>query len=145
MTYAPSAPGPSSAFLPYTPCTDCEPQAIALSGTGVDGNLVFTPSPIEFGNVPEGSTATMVVTATNLGTEPLTVTSFGVSADGNAFALSELPALPLALAPQQSATFTVSYSPSGSAGGDSGTLLANWTVADPAVGNRQANDDLSGL
>ncbi len=148
VAYSPAAMGPSSASLPLSVtlqgCNNCSAPAITLSGVGVDGQLVFSPSPVNFGPVPSGSSPSQKVTATNVGTEPLQITQLGTY-NGNAiFSLSGQPALPVTLAPSGGSTsFTVTYSPA-TQGGDQDQILAVWTVADPAVSPRQASDQLSG-
>ncbi|MHB8416715.1 MAG: choice-of-anchor D domain-containing protein [Myxococcales bacterium] len=144
VTFAPVAMGQSVAALPYDSCGGGCPQSVTLSGTGVDGQLACSPSPIDFGGVPSGHTATIEVTCTNSGTEPLAVQSLDTASGGQTFALSGSPSFPLSLAPQQQFTFTVSYAPSGSSAGDQGQLVATWTVADPTMGLRQTTDELSG-
>ncbi len=146
VTYSPAALGPSTAYLPYTACAGCVPQVIPLSGVGVDCQLTLSPSPVNFGAVPSGSTATqtLTVTDTDTGTETCTITSFGTYNANSVFTLSGYPSLPTSLAPQQSFTATVSYTATGAAAGDSDQLLSVFTVADPAVAPRTAEDLLSG-
>ncbi|HUB08860.1 MAG TPA: choice-of-anchor D domain-containing protein [Myxococcales bacterium] len=145
VSYQPAAMGPSTANLPYDVCGGSCPQTINLTGVGVDGQLVCTPNPINFGTVPSGTAApTMQVTCTNTGTEPLMVNSMGTYSGTNVFALSGLPAFPDTLNPLASFTFTVTYNTTGSTNGDSDELIANWTVADNTVPSRQYQDKLSG-
>src|SRR5208282_1036706 len=63
------------------------------------------------------------------------------------FTVSSYPSLPAILTPQQSLTAfaaTMSYTATGAPGGDSDEILAVFTVADPAVAPRTAQDLLSG-
>ncbi len=144
IAYSPQAMGASTADLPYGVCEGCPSQQIDLTGVGVDGNLVFAPSPVNFGNVPTGSSTTQTLTATNAGTEPLTVNRLGTYGGTSIFTLSGLPSLPATLQPNGSFSLTVNYTASGNAGGDSDQVLADWTVTDSAVSSRTATDQLSG-
>ncbi|HUB07222.1 MAG TPA: choice-of-anchor D domain-containing protein, partial [Myxococcales bacterium] len=144
IAYSPAATGPSTADLPYGVCQGCPSQQIDLTGVGVDGQLVFAPSPVNFGSVPAGSSVTQTLTATNTGTESLTVKGLGTYNNNSIFVLSGLPALPTTLAPAASFNVTVTYTASGNAGGDTDEALANWNVADTAVMTRTAQDQLSG-
>jgi outer membrane protein assembly factor BamB len=144
ISYSPAALGPSTADLPYGICTGCPTQSINLTGVGVDGQLTFSPSPVNFGAPPAGSAPTQQVTATNTGTENLVLVSMGTFSGSNVFALTGVPTLPLTMAPLQNFTFTVTYNTSGMAGGDSDELLGVFSVADPLVPDRTAKDLLSG-
>jgi len=144
VSYSPALLGPSTANLPYGVCTGCPTQSINLTGVGVDGQLTFSPSPVNFGSPPAGSAPTMQVTATNTGTENLTVTSVGTYSGSRVFALSGLPTLPLVMKPLQSFTLTITYNTSGNVGGDQDELLGVFTVADPVVPARTSQDLLSG-
>ncbi|MHB8420582.1 MAG: choice-of-anchor D domain-containing protein [Myxococcales bacterium] len=146
IAYWPHQMGPSTADLPYGVCQGCPAQQIDLTGVGVDGQLVFAPSPVNFGSWPVGASPppTQTLTATNTGTEPLTVTRMGTYNANGIFTLSNGPALPATLQPMGSVGFTVTYVPSGQAGGDSDEVLATWTVADTTVAVRTAQDQLSG-
>ncbi len=148
VSYDPLAVGASTGILGYQACdssNDCATGSIPLSGTGVDGALAFSPDPVAFGNVPGGQTVTQILTATNTGTEAISLTGLGTySGSQSVFAIQSVPSLPAALAIGQSLTFTIAYTPSGAAGGDSDELVGIFTVADPAVLPRQALDPLTG-
>lgn len=107
-------------------------------------SLCSLQDPVALDAVPLGTTADQSMTATNMGGEALTVATIGTFNGSGTFVLSGLPSLPIQLAPLQSFTFTLAYTPTGHAGGNSGQILAAWTVADPAVGPRTTADALSG-
>ncbi len=144
ISYSPAALGQSTADLPFDVCSGCPAQSVNLTGVGVDGQLTFSPSPVNFGAPPAGSAPTAQVTATNTGTEDLVLTNLGTYSGSNVFVLSGVPTLPLTMAPLQSFSFTITYNTDGAAGGDSDELLGVFTVADPAVAPRTATDLLSG-
>jgi hypothetical protein len=80
-----------------------------VHGTGTTAtSLIPNPSSVAFGSVQDGSTAKLFVTLTNGKNGSTTVSS--VVTNGAGFAIQGLP-LPLTLAPAQSYTFTVSFSP----------------------------------
>jgi outer membrane protein assembly factor BamB len=109
----------------------------------VDGQLTFSPSPVNFGSPAPGSVTPVQVTATNTGTEDLTVTGLRVASDAGVFVLSAFPQpLPI-LAPLASFNLTVTYNaPSNGAANDE--LLGTFAVADTAVAARTVQDLLSG-
>jgi len=82
------------------------------------GVLSATPSVIIFGNVQDGTSQTQSDTVINTGGSSLTITQANVTGAG--FSVSGL-SLPLTLASQQGATFTVVFNPQ-SAGSASGNL-----------------------
>jgi uncharacterized repeat protein (TIGR01451 family) len=85
-TFAPSATGVANQSLTVTANAPGS-GTIALSGTGVQGNLTITPSSVPFGNQTVGSTsAAQTVTLANNGTAALQVTT--LSSAGAPFARS---------------------------------------------------------
>ncbi len=78
--------------------------------------LTATPSPVAFGNVSLTATARQTVTFTSTGLNALVVS--GISASGAGFSLQNLPAFPLTVAPNATATFDVIFAP---------TTAANYT------------------
>ncbi len=149
VSYSPAAIGPSSAFLPLTVsltgCTNCTAPSISLAGVGVDGALVFSPSPVSFPSVPAGTTSTQKVLVSNVGTEPVTIgtNDLGTLGGNSVFTLSGVPQLPVTISPGGNVPLFVVYSPSSQAG-DQDTLVAWWFVKDPKVSPREATDLLSG-
>jgi outer membrane protein assembly factor BamB len=144
IAFQPQALGPATANLAYNVCQGCAPESINLTGVGVDCQITYSPSPVNFGQIPVGKTTTQNLTATNTGTEACSITNLGTYNNNTIFTLSGYPAVPIALTPLQSFNIVVTYTPSGAAGGDSDQLLSIYTVADPAVLPRTANDNLSG-
>ncbi len=106
VQFAPSAAGSVTGSVSISSAAPT--VTVALSGTGALGQLTLTSSSIDFGDVVVGNTKTQVVTITNTGNGDLTVTS--VSVLGAGFSLTGLT-LPLPLAPNQSSSFTVQFTP----------------------------------
>ncbi|MHB1843409.1 MAG: choice-of-anchor D domain-containing protein [Deltaproteobacteria bacterium] len=147
VSYSPHAVGPSTADLPFTVCQGGCQQHVDFTGVGVDGQLCFSPDPVNFGQVPPGTSPlpTVPVTVTNCGTEPVSLTNDGTENNNGVFTIT--PAInsgsPIPLAVNGSTTITVAYAPTGQQG-DQDQMLVTWSVADPGVTPRTANDPLSG-
>ena len=56
VSYSPAVLGPSTADLPYGVCQGCPNRTINLTGVGVDGQMTWSPSPVNFGSPPAGTT-----------------------------------------------------------------------------------------
>jgi len=123
VTFSPVATGSVSGTLSFTSNASNTP-AITLIGIGA--GLAVSPSSLNFGSVPDGTTSSsQTVTLSATGT-PVTVTAANPSG-ATAFLISGL-ALPLTISPGQSTQFTVTFSPaSGSPGPASGgvTLVSS--------------------
>ncbi len=147
VSYSPQAVGPSTAYLPFTVCQGGCQEHVTLTGVGVDGAVCFAPDPVNFGNVPAGTTPapTVPVVVTNCGTEPIALVNDGTENNNGVFTVS--PSIsgssPIPLAVNASTTLNVAYAPSGQQG-DQDQLLVTWAVADAAVPPRNGNDPLSG-
>ncbi len=126
--------------------------ALIQSGCLASGNLGVTPANVYFGSVPLGSSSSQIVTITNSGDAPFTITQAAVS--GKGFELKSL-SLPLTLAVGQSTQFTTTFVPS-AIGTTSGSVLITKTQvtstqitsgnASPAVSSstRQATIAMTG-
>src|SRR6202040_1846440 len=83
--------------------------AIPLSGTGVTpGVLAATPSSLSFANVQTGKSQTLAESVTNNGGSSVTITQ--ASPSGAGYSVTGLT-LPVTLAPNQSAGFSVVFAP----------------------------------
>ncbi len=112
VTFTPAVQGPAAALIPYLDCATCNPQSLSLQGVGVDGQLVFDPDPVQYFNVPGGSSEAQTVTITNTGLAQVSLTSLS-TAKPSLFALGNGPALPMTLKPLDSTQVTVTYVSSG--------------------------------
>jgi len=86
VTFTPSAGGSRSASLNVTDNASGSPQVVSLTGTGVQPVLTLSPTSLTFGQVDVNSTATQNVTLSNLGSDPLSISSIAIeSACGGCF------------------------------------------------------------
>ena len=119
VTFSPAASGSVSGNVAITSDGSNPNLNIPLSGTGVtQGTLSANPSSLGFGNVQVGNSTNLSETLTNIGGSSVTITQANVT--GAMFSISGLT-LPTTLTPNQSVTFTATFTPS-SAGGASGSL-----------------------
>jgi hypothetical protein len=119
IVFAPQAAGSVSGNLALTNDGASSPLNIALSGTAVPaGDLTGNPTSLSFGSVQVGANQTQTETLKNSGGENLTISQATIS--GTGFSYTGL-SLPLTLAPNQSTTFGVVFTPT-SAGAGNGIL-----------------------
>lgn len=114
-TFTPTSAANVSGSISIVTGASGSPTTVALSGTGTSAGMSVTPSSISFGNVPDGTTGTQVVTLKNTGTGSLVVSSESVT--GTGFSVTGFAAQ--TLAPNASMTFNAVFSPvsDGSASG----------------------------
>jgi len=118
VNFAPASAGSATGSLSVISTATNSPATISLTGTGVQPQIVVSPSSPGFGSLAVGKSTTQVVTIENPGTATLTVTQATLAAPG--FSIAGLT-LPLSIAPGASSTFTLGFAPA-SAGTLSGTL-----------------------
>ncbi len=106
--FAPTAPGSASGSVSVASNATNSPATIVLSGAGVQPQISVVPASVSFGNVTVGLGNTQTITLSNPGSANLSVSQATLTGAG--FALSGLT-LPLTVAPGQSTTFTVSFTP----------------------------------
>ena len=141
VDFAPQASGPLSASVTITDNAASTPQSIALSGTGTQPGVQFSPTAMTFGSVNTGSTSSPVtVTLTNTGNQSLTISSvtidltvgtpadfaFTTAAGSNTCASVGL------LAANATCTITATFTP-----GATGPITGQVDVADDAPANPQ--------
>ncbi len=106
------------------------PLNIALSGTAVAaGSLTGNPDSLSFGSVLVGANQTLTETLKNSGSENLTISK--ATHTGAGFSYTGL-SLPLTLAPNQSTTFGVVFTPS-TAGAANGILSITLSGSNPTL------------
>ena len=133
VTFAPTAAGTSAGSV----CVAGPALAIPLTGTGTvnaAGQLSLTPSILNFGNVPVGTTQTQTLTLGASGTS-VTVSSDALSS--SQFVLTGA-SLPLTIPAGQTASFNVAFTPKAS-----GTVSGSLTFTSNAS-NSQALESLTG-
>jgi Abnormal spindle-like microcephaly-assoc'd, ASPM-SPD-2-Hydin len=111
--------------------------AIPLTGTGTSssaGQLTIAPAPLNFGNVPQGTTDSMPITLSASGAN---VTVSSASSSSAQFVLSGAT-LPFTITAGQSMSFNVAFTPQNS-GSVSGSLSFGSNAS-----NSQASESLSG-
>jgi hypothetical protein len=119
VLFSPTASGAASGSVSITSNSSTPSLSIPLSGTGVTpGALAANPTTVAFGSVQVGNSANLSETLTNTGGSSVTISQ--VSSSAAAFSISGLT-LPLTLTPNQSVTFTTTFTPI-SAGASSGSL-----------------------
>ena len=137
ITFAPQAAGASSATIEFANTAPQSPLKIALSGSAVaDGQLVVNPVSISFGSVPMGSSQNKPATVVNMGGSSVTV-SQAASSVGD-FTIGGMN-LPYTLQPNQSATFTVAFSPKANGNRSGNISLVGSTFGSRFRGSRNRN------
>ena len=106
--FAPTTAGSLSGTISIASNAPNSPMAIALSGSGVQGQISASPSSVTFGSVATGSTGTQTVTLTNSGGASLTITQ--ASASGTGFGINGLTT-PITLGAGKSTSFTAQFTP----------------------------------
>jgi hypothetical protein len=128
VQFSPTVAGSVAGSLSIVSNAPNSPAVIPLSGTGVASTYTLTVSPasLNFGNVTTGTAASQNVTISNSGNASITITQ--ITATGTGYALGGGSSVPVTLAPSQSMTFGVQFSPAvaGSANG-SITIVSNAT------------------
>src|SRR6202522_1572004 len=115
--FAPTTAGAVAGSILITSTASDPTVSIALSGTGVQGDLTSNPASINFGSLLVGASGSVSVTLTNAGTA--SVASSSGSASGTGFSMSGLT--PATLNAGQSTSFTAKFSPT-TAGSASGSI-----------------------
>jgi hypothetical protein len=108
VQFAPTVIGSISGNVTVVSNASNSPTTISLSGAGVQPQISVVPASVSFGNVIVGLTNTQTMTLSNPGSANLSVSQATMTGAG--FVLSGLT-LPLNVAPGQSTTFTVSFTP----------------------------------
>lgn len=129
VIFAPQSSGNASGSLSII--GDVATVGVVLSGAGATpAILTSNPSSIVFGNVQVGNVSTQFETLTNTGGSNLTISQASLSAAG--FSTTGLN-LPLTLTPEQSVSFSVTYTPL-SASSTTGSLSIVSDSSNPNVG-----------
>lgn len=129
VAFEPTGGGDKTATLDLA--TSVGTVTVSLSGFGGVYALSASPSPVDFGAIPRGSTAQQDVTLTNTGNAALTYSNVSVSGSSGEFAASNV-APSGTLGPQESVTATLTYAPQ-DVGGDQVTLSVDTDVAGVAL------------
>lgn len=134
IVFDPAAAGAATGKLQLSTNASVTPSMIPLSGSGIQqaASLAATPASAGFGNVPVGSSQSLIVSLSNPGTGAVTISQATLT--GSGFTMSGL-STPLTLAPSQSSSFTVNFVPAaaGTANG-SISLVSNAANSPLAIG-----------
>jgi hypothetical protein len=119
VVFGPQSAGDLTGNLAFANDTASTPLNIALTGSGIAaGGITTSPSSFSFGTVLDGTSQSQNETITNGSSQSFTISQATFSVAG--YSTTGLT-LPLTLAPNQSATFSVVFRPT-TAGADNGTL-----------------------
>jgi hypothetical protein len=123
VVFGPQSAGDITGNLAFANDASTTPLNIALTATGVSnggggGGITESPTSFSFGSVQDGTSQSQNETLTNGSSQSLTISQATFSVAG--YSTTGLT-LPLTLAPNQSATFAVVFTPT-TAGPDNGTL-----------------------
>jgi len=130
VVFAPTAAGASSGKLSITTSGSSTSLDIALSGTGVTpATLTATPASLTFSNVTVGQNQSQTETVKNTGGVSATISQATVA--GTGFSVSGI-STPLTLAPGQSASFSVTFTPQ-SAGNFTGSVAIASNASNPTL------------
>ncbi len=132
VTFTPSTVGTRNGALTITDNASGSPQTAALSGTGTQPAVMLAPTSLNFGNQTVGMTSTQQVsTLTNTGNGTLMITSIGLTG-ANKGNFAETNNCPASLAPGNSCSLTVTFTPS-----STGPRTAAISIVDNAPGSPQ--------
>ncbi|HEX2776144.1 MAG TPA: choice-of-anchor D domain-containing protein [Candidatus Acidoferrales bacterium] len=125
MQFVPSVVGIEGAFLSISDSAPGSPQVLALLGTGAGPLAVPSPTSINFGSVPVGTSPSQTITLRNTGNQTLLISNIAVA--GNDIAQFPLSAdtCPSSLSPGVSCGFSITFTPSAT-----GTFSATLNVTD---------------
>lgn len=133
VTFAPSAPLSRIGSVTITDDASNSPQIVALGGIGVGPAVTLSGSSISFGNrlITTSSTA-QVVTLTNSGNAPLTISSIAIAGtnSGDFAQTNTCPTNGATLAANTNCAITLTFAPSAT-----GTRAASLTITDDAPGS----------
>ena len=126
VQFRPLAQGTRTGTLTLVDNAPSQTQTASLSGGGIVGSVLFSPTSVSFTSVEGTTSAAQTVTLTNTLSTPVTLTSFKTSAQ---FAQTNTcPVSPAILAAQASCSFSVTYSPTSSSA-STGTVTVGYTAA----------------
>jgi FG-GAP-like repeat/Abnormal spindle-like microcephaly-assoc'd, ASPM-SPD-2-Hydin len=131
VTFSPTATGSATGAITLTDTTHASPQAIPLTGTGVNGAfLQFGPKTLTFASTQLGTTATaQSVSLSNNGNATLSITNIGITG-ANAANFHESGTCGSSLAAGAACTISVTFAPT-----TDGASNATLTITDGAPGS----------
>ncbi len=112
VQFAPTTSNTSTGQIEFSISSPTSPfNTVALSGTGADATLLIVPNDLDFGTIGVGCRArARSITMYNTGSTPARIDSIAITPPNTtAFTLTNLPGLPVTLAPGGNATFDVGF------------------------------------
>ncbi|MGA9248154.1 MAG: choice-of-anchor D domain-containing protein [Candidatus Acidiferrales bacterium] len=79
ISYVPSVVGPEGAYLSLTDNATNGSQELEVVGAGSGPLAVFSPTSLNFGSAPVGTTPDLIVAVTNAGNQPLLISSIQIT------------------------------------------------------------------
>ena len=134
-----TAAGSNAATATLTSATPWVMQMATFAATTapvLTPSLAVSPTSLTFGSVTDGSSATLPVSLTSIGTAPVAIDSATISGSGYTFTGATFP---VTLNPQLAITLEITFAPT-NAGFDPGTL----TISSNSSSNPMATVSLSG-
>jgi hypothetical protein len=132
MTFTPTVAGWAEGTIAFTSNASNTTLYVGVGGVGiVNESLTPSPAALSFGNVSVGKTSTLPVSVTNSGASNLRLTQMEMT--GSGFTTSGLN-LPMVLAPNQTLTFNVIFSPQTGGAASGSVILPNGGVTIPLTG-----------
>ncbi|MGB8525116.1 MAG: choice-of-anchor D domain-containing protein [Candidatus Acidiferrales bacterium] len=125
MQFAASVVGIEGAFLSISDSAPGSPQVLALLGTGAGPLAVPSPTSINFGSVPVGTSPSQAITLTNTGNQTLLITNIAVAGNNIAQFPPSADTCSSSLSPGVSCGFSITFTPSAT-----GTFSAAVNVTD---------------
>ncbi len=109
VQFAPAVSGKASGSVAIANTAPGSPTIVAVSGTATQAEIAVTPSSVSFGNVATGNTNSQPIKISNGGNATLTISQITMTGGGNGF--STILSTPLAIQPNQSASFNATFTP----------------------------------
>jgi hypothetical protein len=130
VTFAPTVGGNVTGSLTIVSNALNSPIAVSLVGTAVTQGLSVSPSGLSFGDITLGSTSTLPVVVSNIGTGGVTISQ--ATASGTGFSVSG-PTLPFALGAGATASFSVEFDPTAAASATGSLSITSNATNSPTV------------
>lgn len=133
ITFAPTASGVRSGTLSLASAATQLPLTVVLTGNGIAGALQVTPGALAFGSVEVGATSTLQLTLLNTGSAPIVNISNTITGTDAALFQVTSPCTITILAPNESCTERVAFSPSAVAAASASLTIASTDPQGPSV------------
>jgi hypothetical protein len=116
VSLTPTATGARTGQIDIPSNAASSPDAVPLSGNGVQANLSLDTAALDFGTLPVGGRGSATVTVTNNGSGDLTISAITAPAAPFAITGGTCTGVPVTLPPAASCTIIVDFAPAGAVG-----------------------------